>query len=129
MPYLQPTPSQDLNFTIANPLASNPIVPLEVPYGMHHRPTLFHGAPPPAAANPYDTSTPLPSGLDTTSDGAKRSKSARMRPTKTMTARNLCAQEWVKNNPQGTTDDFKVYYNNLPAEQKQVWEDKSKASS
>ncbi|KJA14393.1 hypothetical protein HYPSUDRAFT_208743 [Hypholoma sublateritium FD-334 SS-4] len=36
--------------------------------------------------------------------------------------------EWVKNNPQGMTDDFKVYYNNLPAEQKQVWEDKSKAS-
>ena len=34
---------------------------------------------------------------------------------------NLCALEWVKNNLQGTTDEFKIYYDNLSEEQKQVW--------
>lgn len=34
--------------------------------------------------------------------------------------RNICAQEWVRTNPQGTTDDFKLYYDNLSDEQRQV---------
>ncbi|KJA14839.1 hypothetical protein HYPSUDRAFT_208399 [Hypholoma sublateritium FD-334 SS-4] len=37
--------------------------------------------------------------------------------------------EWVKQHPHGTTDDFKSYYDNLIEEQRQIWEDKSKAIS
>ena len=61
-----------------------------------------------------------------------------------MFERNLCAVEWVKVNPQGTTDEFKAYFNGLSEEQRlvcyvftahnyipsllsQVWEEKSKA--
>lgn len=63
-----------------------------------------------------------------------------------MFERNLCAVEWVKVNPQGTTDEFKAYFNSLSGEQRlvryvftahnyipslfsQVWEEKSKAIS
>jgi hypothetical protein len=38
----------------------------------------------------------------------------------TVQPRNFCALEWVKNNLQGTTDEFKIYYDNLSEEQKQV---------
>lgn len=34
--------------------------------------------------------------------------------------RNLCAVEWVKSNPQGTTDEFKTYFSGLSEGQKQV---------
>ncbi len=100
---------------------------------------LATGAPTPATS---DLPTPLATDI-TNALPTKRGKGARMRPTKTNTpryvnhccaenvysinvslyilqSRNLCAQDWVKANPQGTTDDFKFYYSNLSDEQKQV---------
>ncbi|KJA12933.1 hypothetical protein HYPSUDRAFT_209978 [Hypholoma sublateritium FD-334 SS-4] len=107
-PYLQ-LPHQDLTFPIGSPLPSNALLQQVLP-----------------AAS---TSTLPPFEPDQTRNSPKRSKAARMRPTKTTTARNLCAVEWVKVNPQGTTDEFKAYFNSLSGEQRLVWEEKSKAIS
>ena len=35
-------------------------------------------------------------------------------------SRNLCARDWVQSFPFGTTAEFKVYYNNISAEEKKV---------
>jgi len=61
--------------------------------------------------------------------------------------RNLCAQDWVANNPGGLAIDFKNYFDNLPKEElkvglhctvptyadvvvsiRQVWKEKEKAA-
>ncbi len=35
-------------------------------------------------------------------------------------SRNLCAADWKQGNPQGTTDEFVVYYQNISTEEKLV---------
>ncbi|KJA27205.1 hypothetical protein HYPSUDRAFT_198479 [Hypholoma sublateritium FD-334 SS-4] len=105
---LQPVPSYNLNFMIGNPLATP----------QQHQP---------GELNTPQDHVPVPT---LAINGPKRSKGTRMRPTKnSTTARNICAQDWVKQHPHGTTDEFKSYYDNLSEEQRQVWEDKSKAVS
>jgi len=37
-----------------------------------------------------------------------------MRTSKTTTARNLCAIDWVKRNPKGSSEDFAIYFDTLP---------------
>ncbi|KJA13935.1 hypothetical protein HYPSUDRAFT_209121 [Hypholoma sublateritium FD-334 SS-4] len=137
-PHIDPAlPQHNLAFTIGNPLMHtstniNGMWPLPTdstnrsatpaPYPFIG---LATGAPTPAASD-----LPAPLAMDIANSlPVNRGKGSRMRPTKTTTARNLCAQDWVKTNPQGTTDDFKSYYSSLSDEQKQVWEEKSKAAS
>ncbi|KAF9473243.1 hypothetical protein BDN70DRAFT_937577 [Pholiota conissans] len=128
----QPTPYHNLDFTVENPLASNSNQPLTnfATFGKPEAPTPYQYPVPSldvltSAATHTPSNAQLP--LNPTKNDTKRSKGTRMRPTKTTTARNLCALEWVKNNSQGTTEEFKIYYNNLSEEQKKVWENKSKA--
>lgn len=71
---------------IGNPLASNHIAPFAAPYGTDHHTTLFRDTSTPAIPSLPNTLTP-PAGPDTTNDNGKCSKGARMRPTKTTTAR------------------------------------------
>ncbi|KAG6809263.1 hypothetical protein H0H92_000962 [Tricholoma furcatifolium] len=82
--------------------------------------------PQPASTSPED-------GKKMSSTGAK--KFAKMRPTASTTARgrakyfdrNLCAVEWCSKHPEGTTQDFKDYYDNLSSEEKKDWEAQSTA--
>ncbi|KAG2746614.1 hypothetical protein P692DRAFT_201807078 [Suillus brevipes Sb2] len=56
-----------------------------------------------------------------TTGGADVKKGSKMRPGATKNGRNLCALRWLnKINKNGTTDEFKLYFNGLsPAQQKQ----------
>ncbi|KIY44270.1 p450-domain-containing protein [Fistulina hepatica ATCC 64428] len=52
-----------------------------------------------------------PSQASTTSTKLKSSN--RMKPLKSKTARNLCAIDWCKQFPHGTTEEFKAYWDAL----------------
>jgi len=52
-------------------------------------------------------------------------KISKMRPGMTNTARSLCSQEWCKQNPRGTTIEFKNYFDNLSPEALKRYEDLS----
>ena len=41
--------------------------------------------------------------------------------TYTHCLRNICARKWKESHPRGTTADFKAYYDNLSAEDRQVF--------
>jgi len=45
----------------------------------------------------------------------------RVRRGRNVTGRNLCGDAWRLEHPGGTADEFKVYYDNLPKEDKEKW--------
>ncbi|EGO29578.1 hypothetical protein SERLADRAFT_405527 [Serpula lacrymans var. lacrymans S7.9] len=47
----------------------------------------------------------------------------KMRPTGTLTPRNLCAVKWCENNLTGTTTEFEQYWKALSAEDKKKYHD------
>ncbi|KJA21715.1 hypothetical protein HYPSUDRAFT_202839 [Hypholoma sublateritium FD-334 SS-4] len=127
---LQPMPSLQGSFNIINPLQSShnaasivsPFVGM--PSGAQLPPQFASNVPALGAVNPIHNNV-YPAQLPA---AAANAKSRRMRPTKSITARNLCAIDWCKEN-KGTSDDFNKFWNGLPKEEKERYEALSKERS
>ncbi|KAF8809747.1 hypothetical protein BYT27DRAFT_7241127 [Phlegmacium glaucopus] len=49
-------------------------------------------------------------------------KSGKMRTSKSTTARNLCAIDWLKSNPKGTYEEFANYFDGLPQAELKIYQ-------
>ncbi|EGN97444.1 hypothetical protein SERLA73DRAFT_75128 [Serpula lacrymans var. lacrymans S7.3] len=50
-------------------------------------------------------------------------KTSKMRLGNLTTPRNLCACNWIKDHPHGTTEEYRIYYDNLDPQVKKVYQD------
>ncbi|KJA14971.1 hypothetical protein HYPSUDRAFT_208281 [Hypholoma sublateritium FD-334 SS-4] len=108
----QPVPSLQRSFDIINPLQSSSNT---LPVGHPFVPMAPVFVPAPSNAGPAQPLAPA-------------AKSRRMRPTKSITARNLCAIDWCKQN-KGTAEDFNKFWNDLSKDEKERYEALSKERS
>lgn len=111
VPFTSNTNKENVPVVLKNPLAN-------IFGGPSGIPKLI---PPPALppSTAVNEGSHIKSGL--TTGGADVKKGSKMRPGAMKNGRNLCALRWLKKiNKNGTTDEFKLYFNGLsPAQQKQ----------